>query len=95
MSKFETFEERDDVKEVMRTFTFVLAQMYEKKGLSIPVNKASDHLLEEFEIDNTVYDKEDLMRENEELRPKVDALKAEKKILMDQLKELKKNRLQK
>ena len=28
--KFQTFEEREDVKEVMRNFTFVLAQMYEK-----------------------------------------------------------------
>ena len=28
--KFESFEEREDVKEVMRNFTFVLAQMYEK-----------------------------------------------------------------
>ena len=59
--------------------------MYEKKGLSIPVNKASDYVLDEFEIDNTVYDKEDLIRENEELKPRVEALKAEKKALSEQL----------
>ena len=85
VNKFEQFEERDDVKEVMRTFTLVLAQMYEKKGLTIPVNKASDCILEEFEIDNTVYDKEDLIRENDELKPKVSALVEEKKALYEQL----------
>ena len=69
--KFDSFEERDDVKEVMRHFTFILAQMYEKKGLTIPVNKASDHIMEELEIDTTVYDKDELIREIEDLRPKI------------------------
>ena len=85
VNKFEQFEERDDVKEVMRHFTFVLAQMYEKKGLTIPINKASDHLMEEFEIDTTVYDKDDLIREIEEIRPKVKSLELEKKDLVSQL----------
>ena len=30
VQKFQLFEEREDVKEVMRSFTIVLAQMYEK-----------------------------------------------------------------
>ena len=30
VQKFGLFEEREDVKEVMRSFTFVLAQMYER-----------------------------------------------------------------
>jgi len=85
VNKFEQFEERDDVKEVMRHFTFVLAQMYEKKGLTIPINKASDHLMEEFEIDTTVYDKDDLIREIEEIRPKVKSLELEKRDLVNQL----------
>lgn len=89
VNKFEQFEERDDVKEVMRHFTFVLAQMYEKKGLTIPVSKASDHIMEELEIDTTVYDKDELIREIEELRPKVKSLEAEKQELMNQLRELK------
>ena len=74
--KFQSFEEREDVKEVMRNFTFVLAQMYEQKavGVPIPMNKAADHVLEEFEIDNTVYDKDELAAENAELKPKIKQL---------------------
>ena len=74
--KFEAFEEREDVKEVMRNFTVVLAQMYEKKGLTIPPQKAADHILDEFEIDTTVYDREELQKEEDELKPKVAELMA-------------------
>ena len=87
--KFGQFEEREDVKDVMRNFTLVLAQMYEKQGLTIPVNKAADHIAEEFEIDTTVYDKDELARENEELKPKITQLEATKRDLAKQLKDLK------
>ena len=80
--KFAQFEERQDVKDVMRDFTHVLASMYEKQGLTIPVNKAADHIAEEFEIDTTVYDKDELIRENEELKPKITMLEATKRDLM-------------
>ena len=82
VQKFGLFEEREDVKEVMRSFTIVLAQMYERQGLTIPVNKAADHIAEEFEIDTTVYDKDELARENEELKPKVAMLEATRRDLM-------------
>ena len=55
--------------------------MYEKQGLTIPVNKAADHIAEEFEIDTTVYDKDELARENEELKPKIVQLEAVKRDL--------------
>ena len=35
--KFDSFEEREDVKEVMRNFTFVLSQMYEKQAIGVPI----------------------------------------------------------
>lgn len=76
----------------MRTFTYVLAQMYEKNGLSIPTEKASDHVLDEFEIDTTVYDKEELQRERDELRPTVKKLENEYNQLLKQLKELRSQR---
>ena len=95
VQKFQLFEEREDVKEVMRSFTIVLAQMYEKQGLTIPVNKAADHIAEEFEIDTTVYDKDELARENEELKPKIVQLEATKRDLQQQIKDLKNERLQK
>ena len=50
--------------------------------MTIPVNKAADHLAEEFEIDTTVYDKDELARENEELKPKVAMLEATRRDLM-------------
>ena len=89
--KFQSYEEREDVKETMRLFTFVLAQMYEKQAMNsgIPVSKAKEHIEEEFEIDTTVYDKDELIQENAELRPKVTQLEAEKRDLIKQLKELK------
>ena len=65
----------------MRDFTIVLARMYEKEGLNIPVNKAADHITEEFGIDTTVYDKDELARENEELKPKITVLEATKRDL--------------
>ena len=54
--KFQQFEDREDVKEIMRTFTVVLAQMYEKQaiGTPIPEDKAANHILEEFDIDNII-----------------------------------------
>lgn len=59
------------------------------------MSKASDHIMEELDIDTTVYDKEELAREIEELRPKVKSLEAEKRELEGQLKELRLKRLQK
>ena len=66
--------------------------MYEKNGLSIPTEKASDHVLDEFEIDTTVYDKEELQRERDELRPTVKKLENEYNQLLNQLKELRSKR---
>ena len=66
--------------------------MYEKNGLSIPTDKASDHVLDEFEIDTTVYDKEELQRERDELRPTVQKLEQEYKQLLKQLNELRAQR---
>ena len=65
----------------MQLFTNVLAQMYEKKGLTIPQHKAADHIMEEFEIDTTEYDKDELAREIEELKPCIRDLEAEKQQL--------------
>ena len=45
------------------------------------MNKAADHIAEEFEIDTTVYDKDELARENEELKPKITQLEATKRDL--------------
>ena len=67
--KFQTFQEREDVKETMRLFTHVLAQMYEKQGLKMSHEKAGAHILEEFDIQ--VLDRDELQRENEEMRPRV------------------------
>ena len=33
------------------------------------MNKAADHIAEELEVDTTVYDKDELAREIEELKP--------------------------
>ena len=52
------------------------------------MNKAADHVLDEFEVDTTVYDKDELARENEELRPKVAELAAIERDLRLQLKEM-------
>ena len=60
VQKFENFEEREDVKEVMRQFTLVLADLYGRQGTAMPHHKFNDVFLEQFEVDNTVYDKEDL-----------------------------------
>ena len=95
--KFESFEEREDVKEVMRNFTFVLSQMYEKQAIGVPIaqNKAADHVLEEFEIDTTVYDKDELVAENADLKPKIKQLEKIKQDLLSQVKQLRDERLAK
>ena len=54
----------------MRTFTLVLAQMYEKHGVTMmPHHKAHDYFMEELE--GPQFDREELQRETEELRPAV------------------------
>ena len=60
VQKFENFEEREDVKEVMRQFTLVLADLYGRQGTTMPHGKFNDVFLEQFEVENIVYDKEDL-----------------------------------
>ena len=52
------------------------------------MNKAADHVLDEFGVDTTVYDKDELARENEELRTKVTELAAIERDLRLQLKEM-------
>lgn len=59
----------------MRTFTFVLAQMYEKQGLQMSHQKAHDHVLEELEV--PVIDRDELQRETDELKPTVAKLEQE------------------
>ena len=48
--KFQSFEEREDVKEIMRLFTIVLAQKYETHGVSLSHEKYYNQFLEEFEV---------------------------------------------
>ena len=76
--KFDEFEDRQDVKDTMRIFTAVLANMYEKNGLTIPSNQAYDKLLNEFEIDTTDVQKQKLRAENERLQAEINLLKDEK-----------------
>ena len=90
-SKFEQFEESPEVKEVMRLFTIVLAQMYEKNGLS--VKNPADHILDEFEVDTTVIDKDELQREVEENRAAIPTLEAEMRTLKQQVKQMKEERM--
>lgn len=73
--KFQSFEEREDVKEIMRLFTIVLAQKYETHGVSLSHEKYHNQFLEEFEV--PVLDRDDLERENNELKPKVASLEQE------------------
>ena len=60
------------MKETMRLFTYVLAQMYEKQGLSMSHAKAHDHFLEEFEVVHL--DPDELRRENDEMKPQISKL---------------------
>ena len=73
----------------MRTFTAVLAQMYERQaiGTQIPEEKAANHILEEFDIDTTVYDKDELAEEKKELQVRVEQLEGEKRDLQNKLEE--------
>ena len=82
-NKFQTFEERDDVNQAMRIFTVLLSQIYGKHGTSMPHHKMADLFNEELEIDTTVVDKDELQREVDELRAKVQALEAEKQSIRD------------
>ncbi len=75
--RFQSFEEREDVKESMRVMTIVLAQMYEKHGITMmPHGKAHDYFMEELEVPQI--DREELQRETEELRPAIARLQQEK-----------------
>ena len=65
--KFEAFENREDVQETMRIFTQLLSQQYEKHGTSLAPQKAIDLMMEELEVDTTVYDKDELAAENAEI----------------------------
>ena len=49
----------------MRIFTAILAQMYEKNGLSIPPDQALDELKTPLEIDTAEIQKRKLRMENE------------------------------
>ena len=63
--------------------------------MPIAQNKAADHVLEEFEIDSTVYDKDELIAENAELKPKIKQLEKIKQDLLNQVKQLRDERVSK
>ena len=67
----------------MRLFTYVLAQMYEKQGLTMSHQKANDHFLEEFEIQHL--DPDELKRENDEMKPQIAKLEQDLSSMRTQL----------
>ena len=56
-------------------FTYVLAQSYQKHGLTMSHSKAHDNFMEEFEV--PVLDREELQRENDEMKPQVATMETE------------------